>query len=278
MLSVSLAVSVVSSGCWCLPPTWETPRTPPAHRRPDRCGCGGVGVDLVLAAWLPADGVAVPWTHAVPRAFGLALATLVLLTLTGLLVAGFSSAPDPDTGRSTALAMPSVLDWSIGGGGEPVDIVYAPGMVTRPFPGWTYGFPIAGGMVVVLGLGVATIGRLTSPDSPFSHPSPVGESLRAHVGLVVASLCWAATSFLAGGASFFAGSAYSAASLIPAVQPEPGSPRIFTYAQPLHTIALVLQYGGVALVASSALAVILAVVATRDVIRARAGVHSLPRI
>lgn len=240
----------------------------------------GVGLGVLMVWPLPSrPGVGViSWRDAAPAPLVGTLGVLAVLSVAGLVAAGFASASDPDGGGYTALGMPSVLDWTIGAGGEPVEIEYAPGMVTRPFPGWTYGVPIIGGILIVCALGIAVIARLVDPKGAYGDPSLVGAYLRIHVGIVATCLATAATAFLAGGASFFAGTAYAAASLTPLRQELAGGDRPFTYAEPLHTAALVLQYAGVALVIGSTLAIGFAAAASRDVVRARHRVHALPRV
>lgn len=179
-----------------------------------------------------------------PRPLLAAVATAASALVVGLVAAGLASTTDPATGRRLALALPTVLDWTIGRGGEVVDVVYAPGGVTAPWPGWSWGGPVLAGLVVCAALAWSVVVRLAQRAG--AGPAAVAASTRLLGGTFVALLTASALALALGAAMVVAGIALASAALVPVPNPEGialNAP--FTYREPMHAASLVLRYGGV---------------------------------
>lgn len=203
----------------------------------------------------------------------------VLAVSTGLIVAGFLAAglvstTDPVSTRHLAVDLPSIVDWEVAGG-QIVNVVYAPGMVTAPWPGWAWSGPALAGALVAWASVQAVVTRLTGAGGGFGSGRPVvTDALRRQVGTVVGLLVLATFAFVAGPAAFIAGTALVSASLLP--QPAPDELNISVtlgHTEPLHAAGILLQYGGAAMALAGVTLAVVALFGARSVDRARRAIQ-----
>ncbi len=227
-----------------------------------------VGALAVLLFW-PIDSAAVrgslsadspPLSELAPRWLLASIGGGTGVLVGGLLLAGAASTRDPSSGRLLALNQPTILDWSIGAGGQVIDIVYAPGGVTAPWPGWAWGGPVLVGGLVAAALLTGVVVRLRQPDGTFGSGEPaVAAAVRYHVGTFVGVLCASTIALALGAAMVVAGVALASAALMPLPSPS-GLRSASEYAlrEPMHLWSWALRGLGVTLLAASGVGVLLA--------------------
>ena len=207
-----------------------------------------------------------PGTRGVPAASGVAIraselppgwlrAALVVGAPTlvlGLTLCGLVGVKDPGTGRHLALGVPSVMSWRTLADGT-ASVIYSPGGLTMPWPGWDWALPVIGGSLACAALGVSAVSNLTRQGGPLASGDPqvaaaTGRRVLTFGGLLVL----AALAVTLGPSLVLVGNALQSVSLIP--QPSPdglNANQVAGWSEPLHTIAVGFTWIGLGLWASA---------------------------